>query len=90
VIGFIIVIATKKDDKYAMYYGKQGLVLFIAWIILWIITLILIFIPVIGWIINTLLWIALLILWIFGIIYSLSGEEKPIPIIGSFAKMLKF
>ena len=30
----------------------------------------------------------LLIFWIIGIVYSLSGEEKDIPIIGGFAKKI--
>lgn len=89
VIGFIIVLLTKKEDKYAMYYAKQGLILFIVWIIAWIAMIILAFIPFLGWLIDILLWIALLILWIIGIVYSLSGTEKPIPVIGHFADMIK-
>lgn len=88
-IGFIIVYAAKKEDKYAMHYGKQGLILFFAWLILFIVGLVLAFIPFIGWLIATLLWIGLLILWVIGLIYSLSGEQKDIPVIGSFAKMIK-
>jgi len=38
----------------------------------------------IGWILNVLL----LVLWIIGVIYSLSGEEKEIPVIGVFAKKI--
>ncbi|MBN1544430.1 hypothetical protein JW898_03125 [Candidatus Woesearchaeota archaeon] len=85
IIGFIIVLLAKKDNKYAMYYAKQGLVLFIAYVILWIIGII----PVLGWIIAILGSIFLLILWILGWIYALSGEEKPIPIIGQFADKFK-
>ncbi|MBU2561383.1 MAG: DUF4870 domain-containing protein [Nanoarchaeota archaeon] len=81
IIGFIIVLLAKKDNKYAMYYAKQGLVLFIAYVILWIIGII----PILGWIIAILGSILLLILWIIGWVYALSGEEKPIPIIGQFA-----
>lgn len=81
IIGFIIVYATRKQDKYAMYYAKQGLVLFIAYIIAWAIVIV----PVIGWLLSVPLYIFLLILWIIGIIYSLSGEQKPIPLIGEFA-----
>lgn len=89
-LGFIIVMVAKKDDKYAMYYGKQGLVLGIAWIVLFIVGLILAFIPILGWIIDILLWLGLFILWIIGIIYAFSGKEKDIPIVGSIAKMMKF
>lgn len=89
IIGFIIVLLAKKDNKYAMYYAKQGLVLFIAWIIVWLIAMVLIFIPIIGWLIMMLLYICMLILWIIGWINALSGKEKPIPIIGKFAEKIK-
>ena len=92
VVGFLIVMLAKKDSKYAMYYGKQGLVLFIAWIVAWVASLILgaifAFIPVFGWILSLLISLAIgagmFILWIIGLIYSLSGEMKPIPIVGQF------
>ena len=83
IIGFIIVLLAKKDNKYALYYAKQGLVLFIAWVIIAILGSI---IPIIGWfIILPIGYLLMFILWIIGIVYSLSGEEKPIPLIGQFA-----
>ena len=82
-IGFLIVLLAKKDDKYAMYYAKQGLVLFIAVVIVSIVGSI---IPLIGWfIILPVGNLILLILWIIGWINALSGKEKPIPLIGKFA-----
>jgi len=88
IIGYIIVYFTRKEDKYAMYYAKQGLVLFIAWIIVAIASWIIGFVPVVGDIIGTVLWAVTFALWIVGIIYSLSGEEKEVPIIGVFAKRI--
>lgn len=97
-IGFVIVLLTKKENKYAMYYAKQGLVLTIAciivWIPLWIILFILAFIPVIGWIFGWILaavfWVFFLVLWFIGWINALSGVEKPIPLIGQFGEKFKF
>ncbi len=89
VIGFIIVYATQKKDKYAMFYAKQGLILFIVWVIFSIASWIFMMIPFVGWVISTILWILLVVAWVIGIIYSLSDEMKEIPIIGSFAKMIK-
>lgn len=89
IIGFIIVLLAKKDNKYAMYYAKQGLVLFIVAVIVGVIGGIIWWIPFVGFIINQLLWLFLLILWIIGIIYSLSGETKPIPLIGIYADKIK-
>ena len=74
IVGFVIALIAKRDDKYVMYYAKQSLVLFIAWIIVAAIMQI----PIIGWIIG----VIYAIVWIFGLIYSLSGNMKPVPIIG--------
>ena len=86
VIGFIIVHFTRKNDKYAMYYAKQGLVIFIVWLIAAIANWLFSFVPVIGGIIGTICWAITLVLWIIGLIYSLSGNEKDIPLVGEFAK----
>lgn len=84
ILGFVIVMLTRKKDKYAMYYGKQGLVLFVAWAIISIVGTI---IPVIGWfVIMPLGHLLMIILWIIGIVNSLSGKMKPVPIIGKFAE----
>jgi uncharacterized membrane protein len=89
IIGFVIVMLVRKDDKYAMYYAKQGLVLFIAGLLVWVISVVLAFL-LIGFIIGPILNIILLILWVIGIVYSLSGEMKPIPLIGKFGEKFKF
>ena len=86
IIGYILIHFTHKNDKYAMYYAKQGLVIFIAWIIAAIAVWIFSFVPVVGGIIGTVLWAVTLALWVIGLIYSLSGEEQDIPLIGEFAK----
>ena len=90
IIGFLIVLLAKKDDKYAMFYAKQSLVLFIAAIIVWVVGIILMFIPIIGLIIYRVLSVILLVLWLMGWIFALSGKEKPIPIVGKYAEMFKF
>ncbi len=81
IIGWLIVYLTRRKDKYAMYYAKQGLVLFIAWAIAGIITRI----PFVGFF-GTILGIIVFAFWVVGIVYSLSGKEKDIPLIGEFAK----
>lgn len=89
IIGFLIVLLAKKENKYAMYYAKQGLVLFIAYVAAWVVGMIMNLLPVIGNIIMTVLYVILAILWVVGWIYALSGERKPIPVIGQFADMIK-
>ena len=85
IVGFIIALATKKQDKYVMFYAKQGLVLFFAWVIGWFFWMI----PVLGWIIGWIIYVGVATLWVIGIIYSLSGEMRKIPIIGDFADKIK-
>ncbi|MBW3004128.1 DUF4870 domain-containing protein [Candidatus Woesearchaeota archaeon] len=86
IIGFIIVMLAKKDDKYAMYYAKQGLMLFIVGVVIAIVGWILLFIPIIGLVIQWLLNIVMLVLWILGWVYALQGEMKPVPVIGKYAE----
>jgi uncharacterized membrane protein len=86
ILGYIIVVLSRKEDKYAMYYAKQGLILFIACVIAWAIGWALLWIPLIGQIIGWVINVMLLVLWIIGVVYSLSGEEKEVPVIGAFAR----
>lgn len=97
IIGFVIALVTKRDDKYVMYYAKQSLVLmitgFAVMIVYWILTAIITVVTfgfgvIIMAPIGFLVWGGFLVLWVFGIIYSLSGEEKPIPIIGKYAEKI--
>ncbi|MCU0642000.1 MAG: hypothetical protein MUF61_00250 [archaeon] len=81
IIGFIIAFALRKNNQYVMFYAKQGLVLFISSVVIWVAALV----PILGGLLASLLWICWILLWVVGIIYSLSGKMKPVPIIGQFA-----
>jgi len=87
-IGFLIVLLAKKENKYAMYYAKQSLVMSIVVIAGTIVSSILMII-----LIGFLLYIAVVILglvwWVMGMVYAFSGEMKPLPIIGKYAENLK-
>lgn len=98
IIGFVIALVAKKDNKYVMHYAKQSLVLFIFGVAVWLVFLI-ISVPLtlltlgIGLVIlapiGVILWLAVFVLWLIGIIYSLSGEMKYLPVIGKFADKFK-
>lgn len=90
IIGFIIALVTKKEDKYVMYYAKQSLVIFILAVIAGIINSILVFIPILGWFVMMLINLLVTIVWVVSWIFALSGEEKPIPIISGFAEKFNF
>ena len=87
IIGFILVLALKKDNKFAMFHAKQSLVLFIVYIAGYVV---LMFIPILGWIVMMFWWLIFLILSIIGIINALTGKEKNLPVIGSLAAKFKF
>jgi len=89
-IGYIgilclIPLLGKKESKFAQFHGKQGLVLFISWIIVWIVGVI----PFLGWILAFLGSIALLILSILGIVQALSGKYWKIPFLAQYAEKIK-
>ena len=88
IVGFIIALLTKKDDKYVMYYAKESLVLFIASVILYIAGGILTVITLgIFGIVMFLVWLFIMVLWVIQIINSFSGEMRSTPIIGQYAKV---
>ena len=90
IIGFVIALIAKKDDKYVMFHAKQSLVIFIVAVIVEIFHQIIVFIPIIGAVINVLLSIFVVALWLISWIYALSGEEKQVPVVGKYAKSFKF
>lgn len=84
-IGFIIVLLTRKEDEYAMYYAKHGLVIFIAWLVFSLIGRI----PMVGWVIYVVGGVGLLILWVMAFIAALSGEKKRFFVLTDLAEKIK-
>ena len=88
IIGFVLVLLVKKDNQFAMYHAKQSLVLFLVAVAVNIVGSL---IPIIGWfIILPLGTLAVFILGIIGIINSLTGKMKPLPLIGGWAEKFNF
>lgn len=83
IIGFIVALLAKRDDKYIMYYAKHGLVLFIAQLIVALVAnlafLSILTVPVT---------ILFLIAWAWCWISALTGEVRNIPVITSFAEKI--
>lgn len=82
---FIPLLTDAKNDPFVKYHVKQGLVLFIGYVIETFIGTI----YVIGRILSPLLGIFLLVLFIIGIMNAINGKESPLPVIGSFAEKFK-
>jgi len=77
IVGYILVMLSRKKDKYAMFYGKQGLVLGIAFVI----GSILMIIPPLGMVWNG----VCTVLWVISVVNAFSGKKKATPIVGKYA-----
>jgi uncharacterized membrane protein len=85
-ILFLVPLLGKKDNKFALFHGKQGLVLFCFEVVIWILS----YIPVIGWfIIGPVGGIICLILAIIGMVKSLQGIYWKMPVLGDIAEKIK-
>ena len=75
----------KKDNKFAVFHAKQGLVLFIAEIALWIVRIV----PILGWFISIVGSLLCGILALVGIVQALMGKYWKMPILGDYAEKIK-
>jgi len=66
------------DNSYVQFHAKQGLILFILWVLFYVIKII----PILGRFIFFLGALACFALMIIGIKFALSGEQQKLPIIG--------
>jgi len=84
-ILFILTLLLKKDNSFALYHAKQGLMLFILWAVIWILG----WIPLLGFIIGVLGGIFLFILFLIGVYNALTEKTRPLPFIGRYGETLK-
>jgi uncharacterized membrane protein len=86
-ILFLVPLLGKRDNKFALFHGKQGMVLFIFLVVVvWILG----FIPIIGWfILRPIGWLIWLILAIIGMVMSLQGKYWKMPVLGDIAEKIK-
>ncbi len=93
-IGYITVLCLvplmmAKDSPFAQHHAKQGLVLFIAEVVIFFLNGILAFIPIIGWLVAVVLNVGVVVLALMGIMKSLQGEKWEMPLLGQYAKKIK-
>jgi len=86
IIWYFVDEKMKKDD-FVKFHVKQALVLLVADIILQIAASFLWFV---GWFLAPLIGIFILVLFILGLVNSLNGKKKELPLIGQFAKYFTF
>jgi uncharacterized membrane protein len=82
---FVPLLTEARKDPFVKFHVKQGLVLFIGYVIESVIMRM----PVISFL-SPLLSLVLLVLLIIGIMNAVNGQEKTLPIVGDFAKNFKF
>ena len=91
--GALFVLLARRDDPFAVYHARQSLrlaIIGIATPLIWaVVAWVLAWIPLIGGMLGVLLfalviavYAGLLISWIGGMIYSLRGEARPMPLFG--------
>ncbi|MEK6820262.1 MAG: DUF4870 domain-containing protein [Nanoarchaeota archaeon] len=88
VLGFVIALLAKRENKYVMFYAKQSLILFLTGIAAKILTLLLA-ITIVGLLAVPFVWIIYVVLFIIALVNSLSGKEKETPIVGKYARKIK-
>jgi uncharacterized membrane protein len=81
---FVPLLTPAKADSFVLYHVKQGMVLFIIWFA----------VMLIGWmsffgLISFITHALLLVLTAIGMWNALSGKQKALPIIGSYAENLR-
>ena len=83
-LGILVIIPflMAKDDAFVKYHIKQGLVLVVIELVVYVVGMMMwALLPILG-IIN----LAVLVLAIIGIVNVVQGNEKELPLVGSFSK----
>jgi len=80
-ILWLIPLLTMKENTFAKFHVKQGIML----TILWVASTVLAAIPIIGWLADLVIWVFDIIMMIMGIVNSLNGKYWEMPILGKWA-----
>ena len=87
-ILFLIPLLAAPNSRFARFHTNQGLVLFLAEVVLGAAGGVLGLIPFVGWIISRAIGIVCLAFMIIGIVNAANGKAKELPLVGSF-KLIK-
>ncbi len=81
----VVPLILKRSNKFCQHHGKQGLIVLVAWIILWVGNII----PILGQIVWILGSLFLFVLILLGMINSFHGKMWEMPILGKYAKKIE-
>lgn len=90
IIGFIIILLTKTQNKYVKHYARQSLVVFIFMLICFLISQVALFIPIIGEYIELVLNLLVIAAWLISWVYSLMNKMLEVPVIGKYGRSINF
>ncbi len=82
----LIPLILKKENKFALFHAKQGLIIFIGELIIGFIGVI----PIIGWMMLFLGTLIFGILSLMGIVQALLGNYWKMPVVGDIAQKVSF
>ena len=81
-ILFLIPLLTQKENAFAKFHVKQGIILTILAVDVWVIA----WIPFVGWLVGLVVWVYILVMIIMGIVNSLGGKYWKMPVLGGLAQ----
>jgi len=82
----ILPLMLHRNSPFAQHHGKQGFVLLLAWLVLWVSNVV----PFLGQIVWAIGSIVFLVLIILGMINAFAGKLWEMPMLGAYAKRIKF
>ncbi len=85
---FLVPLVVAPNSAFAKYHANQGLILFIASLILMVADSVLRLLPLIGFGVNIAIWAILVAYVILGIVNAARGKARPLPIIGHYKLLL--
>jgi uncharacterized membrane protein len=77
----IVSLLLKKDNKFALYHAKQGLVLFVFEVACFILSII----PLLGFFLRTVGVLIFVVISVIGILQALQGTCRRIPVLSNIA-----
>ena len=80
----IVSLVLKKDNKFALYHAKQGLVLFVLEVGCFIVSII----PFLGWLMGMFGVLVFTLASVWGILQSLMGNFARLPLISDIAEKI--
>ncbi|MCX5712877.1 MAG: hypothetical protein NTY47_07465 [Candidatus Omnitrophica bacterium] len=77
----IITLLLKKENKFALFHAKQGLVIFVAEVVVFIISII----PLLGLLLGMAGFVIFTVFSVWGIIEAWQGKLKRLPLVAEFS-----